>query len=222
LRRVLSDFHYPRVDIRLILAMLVGMVAFFFLPLTMPGVMRAAIAWDGGAFFFLSVTFLAVGNADFDALKKHAGQQDAKLWIILAIVVVAAVASLASLAIVMQKEPGPNAPSLHARIAVSVATILISWVFVHMTFAIRYAHYFCSNPAVKGKHRGGLAFPGTERPDFWDFAYYSFVVGMTCQVSDVQVTSGAMRRLTLFHGILTFFFNAGVLALAVNILGTAL
>jgi uncharacterized membrane protein len=214
--------RHPFVGTRLILAMLVGVAGFFFIPFAIPGVMRAAIAWDVGAIVFLAVTFMTVGNSNFEQLKQHAGQTDAQLWIILAIIVVAAVASLASLAFVMQKEPGPNAPSLHARIAVSGVTILISWIFVHATFAIRYAHYFCSNPARKGKHRGGLIFPGTERPDFWDFTYYAFVVGMTCQVSDVQVTSSPMRRLTLFHGVLAFFFNACVLALAVNILGTAL
>ena len=89
-------------------------------------------------------------------------------------------------------------------------------------FAIRYAHYFYGDPEPKGRRRGGLAFPGVENPDFWDFVYYSFVVGMTCQVSDVQVTSRSMRRLTLAHGVLSFFFNAGVLALAVNILASAL
>ncbi|MBV9521722.1 MAG: DUF1345 domain-containing protein, partial [Alphaproteobacteria bacterium] len=64
---------------------------------------------------------------------------------------------------------------------------------------------------------GGLAFPGEARPDYWDFLYFAFVVGMTCQVSDVQVTSRAMRRLTLIHGIVAFFFNTVILALTINI-----
>jgi len=139
-----------------------------------------------------------------------------------ALIATAAAASLASLAFVMQKSESVTPTSLLARIVVTGVTIFVSWIFVHATFAIRYAHYFYGDPGAKGRHRGGLVFPGTEHPDLWDFVYYSFVVGMTCQVSDVQVTSGAMRKLTLAHGVFAFFFNAGVLALAVNILATAL
>jgi uncharacterized membrane protein len=184
--------------------------------------MRSAVGWDLGVVLFLGLTLLAVGDATPERMRRRASQQDSKMWIILAIVVVAAAASLGSLAFVMQKAQDTGGPSLLARIAVAGVTLVVSWIFVHATFAIRYAHYFYGDPEPKGRRRGGLTFPGIENPDFWDFIYYSFVVGMTCQVSDVQVTSRAMRRLTLAHGVLSFFFNAGVLALAVNILATAL
>jgi uncharacterized membrane protein len=111
---------------------------------------------------------------------------------------------------------------LLARISVAGTTLVLSWIFVHTMFAIRYAHYFYGDPDEDGQHRAGLSFPATQHPDFWDFMYYAFVVGMTCQVSDVQVESREMRRLTLVHGVLAFFFNAGVLALAVNILASVL
>jgi uncharacterized membrane protein len=209
-------------DTRLALSALAGALAFFMLPGAWPGAMRSAVGWDLGVILFLGLTLLAVGDATPERLRKRAGQQDNKMWIVLAIIVVAAATSLGSLAFVMQKAQDASGPSLPARIGVSGVTLVVSWIFVHTTFAIRYAHYFYGDPEPKGRRRGGLAFPGIENPDFWDFIYYSFVVGMTCQVSDVQVMSRAMRRLTLAHGVLSFFFNAGVLALAVNILATAL
>ncbi len=218
---MLARFRIQFADARLILSALAGVVIYLALPAALPLPMRTALGWDLGATTFLGLTLIVVGNGSLERLRRHAGQQDAAIWMVLGLIVIAAAASLASLAFVMQKG-ADTTTSLFARIAVSSLTIIVSWTFVHATFAIRYAHYFYGDPDAKGQHRGGLTFPGTERPDFWDFLYYSFVIGMTCQVSDVQVTSRPMRRLTLAHGVLSFFFNAGVLALAVNILATAL
>jgi len=219
---MLGWFHNLFADLRLALAALGGGLIYVAMPAFLPRAMRGAIGWDGGAVLFLALTVLAVGRATPEKLSSRAGQQDSKMWIILALIATAAAASLASLAFVMQKSESVTPTSLLARIVVTGVTIFVSWIFVHATFAIRYAHYFYGDLGAKGRHRGGLVFPGTEHPDLWDFVYYSFVVGMTCQVSDVQVTSGAMRKLTLAHGVFAFFFNAGVLALAVNILATAL
>lgn len=220
--RVLGFLRNQFADIRLALAALGGGLIYVAMPAFLPRVMRGAIGWDGGALLFLVLTVLAVGRATPEKLSNRASQQDSKMWVILALIATAAAASLASLAFVMQKGASAAPTPLLGRILVSSVTIFVSWIFVHTTFAIRYAHYFYGDPGAKGRHRGGLVFPGTEHPDLWDFIYYSFVVGMTCQVSDVQITSRAMRKLTLAHGVFAFFFNAGVLALAVNILATAL
>jgi len=221
---VLAALRNLVISRRLGIAAPFGLAVYFLLPNGVGAATRGAIAWDAGIVLFFVLTFLVVGDGSADGLRRRVGQSDTRLWIILAIVVVAAAASLASLAFVLQKPTGAGAAtgSLAARVVVAGMTLVLSWIFVHTMFAIRYAHYFYGDPEAKGRHRGGLAFPGSGHPDFWDFMYYSFVVGMTCQVSDVQVISRPMRRLTLAHGILAFFFNAGVLALAVNILATAL
>jgi uncharacterized membrane protein len=99
------------------------------------------------------------------------------------------------------------------RVGLAALTIVLSWSFTHTIFALHYAHEYYENP--KGKPR--LQFPGEQEPDYADFLYYAFVVGMTCQVSDVQVTEHELRRLTLVHGVLSFFFNTVILALAINI-----
>jgi uncharacterized membrane protein len=172
-------------------------------------------------FFALTLFVLGVGDSAA-TLRKRASLSDTHLWIILGIVIVAAAASFAALTFVLQKPEVASTSPAVGRISVAVGTLVLSWTLVHAMFAIRYAHYFYGDPEADGTPRGGLQFPGKGRPDFWDFMYYAFVVGMTCQVSDVQVCSKPMRRLTLAHGVLSFFFNAGVLALAVNILATAL
>ena len=94
-------------------------------------------------------------------------------------------------------------------------TILISWILIHVMFALHYAHEFYGGEDVG--RGGGLKFPGDPRPDYWDFVYFSFVIGMTFQVSDVQVTGKHLRRLVVAHGVVAFFFSVAILALAVNI-----
>ena len=96
-------------------------------------------------------------------------------------------------------------------------TIFLSWVFVHVIFALHYAHEFYDMHAP-----GGLAFPGEHEPDYWDFIYFSFVIGMTSQVSDVTVTGQRLRRVVAAHGVLSFVFNVALLALSINLAASAL
>ena len=96
-----------------------------------------------------------------------------------------------------------------------MVTIVLSWAFIHTIFALHYAHEFYDEDAPRG---GGMAFPGgEEEPDYWDFVYFSFVIGMTAQVSDVGITSKQIRRTVTAHGIVSFLFNAALLALTVNL-----
>ena len=113
------------------------------------------------------------------------------------------------------KKPAHSPPSL------ALSTVVLSWLFIQVIFAFHYAHEFYGE--AKGGHKGGLKFPETPRrgtaPKYWDFIYFSFVIGMTFQVSDVQVTSKSMRRVVVAHGVVSFFYNVAVLALMVNIGG---
>ncbi|HWE72543.1 MAG TPA: DUF1345 domain-containing protein [Stellaceae bacterium] len=210
------------VTFRVVAGAVLGFCVFLLMPPALPTAMRGAFGWDAGVLIFFALTLYVIGAGEASVLRKRASQSDTHLWIILGVVVIAAGASFAALAFVLQKPEGATTTTLAGRITVAVTTLVLSWTLVHAMFAIRYAHYFYGDPEADGTPRGGLGFPGKGHPDFWDFMYYSFVVGMTCQVSDVQVLSKPMRRLTLAHGVLAFFFNAGVLALAVNILATAL
>jgi uncharacterized membrane protein len=97
-----------------------------------------------------------------------------------------------------------------------MATIFVSWAFIHTIFALHYAHEYYGE---RGDHAiGGLIFPGRQPPDYWDFLYFSLVIAMTSQVSDVVITSKVIRRIATVHGALAFFFNVSVIAVTVNII----
>jgi uncharacterized membrane protein len=109
-------------------------------------------------------------------------------------------------------------------VLLTLLTVIFSWTLVHTVYGLRYAHAFYgdSDEPDVNRHAGGLVFPSDRRPDYFDFAYFSFVIGMTCQVSDVQITSRRMRRITLFHSVLSFGFNTMILALLINTVSSLL
>ena len=195
-------------------------MAFWFAPSVLGPALGATLAWLIAVVTFLALTAAVVAGATPQIVRARARSVDQRNWVILALLAAASMASLAALGFVLQKSSGPPAP----RLVIAILAVAASWLLVHSVFALHYAHfYYGDDPYREGDdERGGLTFPGTGAPDYWDFFYYSFVVGMTCQVSDVQVTTRGMRRLTLAHGVLSFFFNAGVLALAVNLIASAL
>ncbi len=156
-------------------------------------------------------------------MRRRAAMQDQGRSTILAAVVAGALFSLLSLAFIQKEMKASQGASSAGDLAIIIATILLSWFLVHMVFTLHYAHVFYG-PAVDDDDEdglvGGLEFPGEKQPDYWDFMYFSFVIGMTCQVSDVQITDRAHRRLALAHGVVSFFFNTIILALTINILAS--
>ena len=102
---------------------------------------------------------------------------------------------------------------------IAIAGMLFSWFLIHTTFALRYAHIYYGHHETKpNTHAGGLEFPEDEQPDYLDFAYFSFVLGMTFQVSDVQITSKRFRKMAMFHGLISFGFNTIMIALTINLM----
>jgi uncharacterized membrane protein len=105
-----------------------------------------------------------------------------------------------------------------------IATLVLAWLFVNTIFAHHYAHLYYDppDPGSGAAERGGLSFPGTDAPDFSDFCYFAFGIGMTCQVADVTIQSRRIRRLATLHGLLAFSFNLGVMAMTINVMAGAL
>jgi uncharacterized membrane protein len=122
---------------------------------------------------------------------------------------------LVALATELKAAKGGGAPE----VAIAAVSIVLSWLFVNTMFAVHYAHsyYGDSNHAAGDAQIDGLDFPGTKQPDYWDFVYFAIVLGMTFQVSDVQITSRPMRRTALMHSVIAFFFNVVIIAISVNI-----
>ncbi|HXQ52518.1 MAG TPA: DUF1345 domain-containing protein [Stellaceae bacterium] len=204
---------------RLALAAVVGAAALYIPASGFGAALRGTLAWVVGVAAFLALTVVAIGNGSPERARARARSLDQSTWIISVIIVAAASVSLGALGYVLQKAAGPTVP----RLVIAGLAVVASWLLVHAVFALHYAHAYYGDPETEGtSEHGGLDFPGHQEPDYWDFLYYALVVGMTCQVSDVQVTSRKLRRMTLAHGVLAFIFNTGVLALAVNIIASAL
>jgi uncharacterized membrane protein len=174
------------------------------------------VGWDVTVGLYLALAFQLMLTSDVQSIRRHAALQDEGQFAILVLTVAAALASLG--AIVAELGTGGTGARLPSHLAGAALTILLSWAFIHTMFALHYAHEFYDEEAG-----GGMAFPGGEGdPDYWDFAYFSFVIGMTSQVSDVSVTSKRIRRTVAAHGIVAFLFNAALLALTVNIAASAI
>ena len=142
--------------------------------------------------------------------RRGAGRRCASRILILS--VAAAIASLGAIFAELATIERTN-PSYGLYIALAIGTVVLSWTFTHTIFALHYAHEFYGEHA----RRRGLKFPDDGQPDYWDFIYFAFVIGMTFQVSDVAVTHKSMRRTVVAHGALSFFFTTAIVALTVNI-----
>ena len=201
---------------RLFLAAVLGIVIGLALPSEWRVATRLLVTWDVGVALYLVLAFQAMANADIARIRRRAGLLDEDRTVFLILTPAAALASLGAIVAELGTKEAGHAP---ANLALAVVTIALSWTFMHTIFAQHYAHEFY----IENRYEdGGLAFPGKEQPDYWDFLYFSVVIGMTSQVSDVAVTAKAIRRTVMWHGVVSFFFNVALLALTVNIAASAL
>lgn len=180
----------------------------------------AAIAgWNAVAVVILALDWVTILTTPQRKIRELAQQQDLSRFLVFLFVVVTSSAALFAVGFLVSAKKSAAGGHFIIYLLLTLLTVIFSWTLVHTVFGLRYAHAFygdSDDPGVQ-KHAGGLIFPGDRPPDYFDFAYFSFVVGMTCQVSDVQITSRRMRRLTLAHSILSFGFNTIILALVINI-----
>jgi uncharacterized membrane protein len=189
---------------------------------SMSGRLRFILSWDAGVLVAMTL-LLGLRHALPDTMKRIAAQQDAGKWTVLFLTLIAGSASLVAIAGEVPLIRSAGEFEKIARILLILATIVVSWAFIHTIFALHYAHDYYSSTstgtAIGAAVRKGLVFPGEKMPTYMDFAYASFTIGMTFQVSDVQITDPAMRRLALTHGIISFFYATGILALTINMVG---
>ncbi|MEO6076051.1 MAG: DUF1345 domain-containing protein [Dokdonella sp.] len=172
--------------------------------------LAALVAFDIAAVIFLGSTLYTLGGATVASMRKRARLEDGGYWGFLLNAAAAAVVALIALG--MQLHASKAGGLLDVVLAAS--TLLLSWLFLNTIFALHYAHSFYGDGNGKG---GGLEFPGTKEPDYWDFLYFSFILGMTFQVSDVEISDRGIRRVVLAHSMISFLFNVIVIALSVNV-----
>jgi uncharacterized membrane protein len=211
-----ASVRFVRLHAKLLIAVIFGIIVAA-LPLAARPATRTLLGWDAGAALYLGLIHFAMARCDIDRIKRRAAEQDEGA---LAILFLSMAATLASLVAVIFELGAVKQGGSVLSALLAGTTILLSWAFVHTIFALHYAHEYY------GERRdgviGGLNFPEEKNPDYFDFLYFSLVIGMTSQVSDVAITSRSIRRIASVHGVLSFFYNVSVLALTVNIVSNVL
>jgi uncharacterized membrane protein len=200
---------------RTFFAMAIGIVAFFLQPDSIRLVTRLLISWDIFITLYLILVYAMVLRSGLSHIRRNAVLQDDGRFLILLVTALGAFASIAAIV----SELGATHRGA-AQLSLATVTIALSWAAVHTTFALHYAHDY-----YRGSKAGGLQFPSGDEhdhADYWDFVYFSFVIGMTAQVSDVGITDKTIRRTATAHGIISFIFNTALVALMVNIAASAI
>jgi len=200
---------------RTFLSMAIGVIAFFLLPESLRLVTRLLVGWDVFVLLYLALVYIMVLRSGIAHIRRNAALQDDGRFLILLVTALGAFASIAAIVFELgaSNRSGPG-------LALATITIALSWAAVHTAFSLHYAHEY-----YRGSKPGGLQFPSGDQhdeADYWDFVYFSFVIGMTAQVSDVGITDRIIRRTATVHGIISFVFNTALVALMVNIAASAI
>lgn len=204
---------------KLIFSIVVGIAAYFVFPI--PTEAHLVLSWDVFCISLLALTWLTFFTVSSKDIRREAQQQDSSRTYIFTISLLAALVSMFS---VVQMILSGNSDTVYKtlNLVIGVGCMVLSWFLVHTVFTVRYAHlYYAKSSKSEQQHAGGLDFPkeqDSDLPDFLDFAYFSITIGMTFQVSDVEIRQRKIRRLALLHGIFSFAFNAAIIALSVNII----
>lgn len=197
-----------RRHIRLLVALAVAVVIWALSALTpFDVVMRGLIAINGFFIAYLALMLRLTVQSDADDLRRHAEADDEGSVLIMVLAISAVVISMAAIFLVLNRPSGAVGEAVFA-----LASAPLGWTLMQVLLAYRYAHMFYSPDPDSG-----LSFPDPKSPPGpLDFLYFSFTIGMTAQVSDIDVTTTAMRRVVLWHGLGSYFFNTVILALVVN------
>ena len=210
--------RFLRARWRLLISTAVFFLLVFFLPDGYRLISRLLMGWDAGVALYLVLVLAMMINADTGRVRRESALQDEGRIAIPILTVTAALASLAAIVFWLRTSGGSEADEPRI-LALLFLTILLSWAFIHIMFALHYAHEYYAEHRGSG---GGLRFPGNTEPNYWDFLYFAFAIGTATQVSDVAVTSRAIRRTVTAHGMVAFVFNVTLIALTVSIAADAI
>jgi uncharacterized membrane protein len=175
------------------------------------------VLWDVFCVVVLAAAWIVIFSCSPARIRRIASREDGSRFFVFIVVLVSSIGSMATVLFLVLSKGG--SPDRGIYIAVAIAGMLLSWIMVHTIFCFHYANMYYGNDEERPElHAEGLGFPEEKAPDYLDFAYFSFVIGMTFQVSDVVITSREIRRQVLIHGLLAFALNTFVVALTVNLI----
>jgi uncharacterized membrane protein len=205
---------YPLIQhLKLLTSIVAGVVLFFVLPTHLALLARVLVSWNAGSILFLVWVFVWMSNCTAEQLYMKYKEEDETAPIILFVVTCAALLSLIAIVLLLStvRQVAGGERALH--IGLAALTVATSWLLVPTMFTLHYADAFYS---ATDDDRP-LLFPQTQRPVFWDFAYFSFTIAAACQTADVSTANTEIRRTVLAHSVIAFVFNASILGFAVNI-----
>ncbi len=200
---------------RLMIALVAGVLAFAILPGAISLTTRSLVGWNVSVWLYLVLISVMMVSADHEKLRQVAVAQAGAAVTVLGIAIVAAIASLAGIAAELAQAKVPGARYALPHLMFAIATVAGSWALVPTLFALTYASQY-----YEVAHGHGLKFPDasvTFKPDYGDFLYFAFTIAVASQTADVSITSQPMRRLVLLHSVMSFVFNAAVLAFTINV-----
>ena len=180
------------------------------------------ITWASFALTVIIMDWVIITKAHPREIKKIAKMQDSNRTTIFLFVILASVVSLGAILFLLMSSKDHAHGHLTSHILLAMGSVVVSWWLVHTLFTMRYAHLYYDDDSDDGtkKEVGGLQFPDENEPDYLDFVYFSFVIGMTFQVSDVEISDRGIRRLAWLHGLISFAFNTAIVALSINIISS--
>lgn len=201
--------------LRLTLSVFVGFVIVVVLPdnLGFRMTTRLLLAWDCGALTYLGLVFFMMRHADVNEIKRRAAIYDEGGLSFLILAVLGVAASFVAIFAELAHTRGMASREIGS-ITLAAMTVFLSWSLTHVMFALHYAHLYYHGGHEKS---GGILMPENEEPDYSDFIYFSFVIGCASQTADISSTTRAMRKAMTVHGVVSFFFNAAILAMTINI-----
>jgi uncharacterized membrane protein len=205
---------------RLLAGFALGGLAWALAPANAGPLSRWVAAWDVFAGVTLLLISAAIFTADAATIRKVANDEDPSRALAFGFVLVAAGASLLGVVALLGTRPAGSGGLLSQQVLLSMASVLESWLLVHTVFTLRYAHIFYDTDEKAGGDTGGLEFPGQDpEPDYLDFAYFAFTIGMAAQTADVTIPGRRQRRTALLHALISFSFNTAIVALSISAIG---
>jgi|SRR5579863_227927 len=221
LQKITHRIHRIPAHGRLWIGLSAALIVFFLSHRTPPAI-QFILVWSSFSFTILAMLWAIILTTSSGEVRVIAGKQDSSRTIIFIFVLFASIVSLFAVIFLMRTLPNPNQAGYPYHVGFAILSVILSWIMIHTIFAIRYTHIYYhlayEERMSQIEHKGGLIFPSNDQPDYFDFAYFSFVIGMTWQVSDVQITSKRIRRIVLAHALLSFVYNTVILALTINII----
>jgi uncharacterized membrane protein len=221
LQHIIHRIHKIPAHLRLWIGLGVALIIFLVSGRTPPAI-QFILTWSSFSFSILLFFWITILTAQPNEVKLIAKKQDSSRTITFIFVLAASLISLFAVILLLRILPDTKQAGYAYHVGFSIFSVVLSWNLIHTVFAIRYTHLYYNLMAEEKdmvkEHKGGLIFPTNDPPDYLDLVYFSYVIGMTFQVSDIQITSRRIRHLVLFHALLSFLYNTVILALSITII----